>query len=414
MNEQELIRLSSEVSELARSVKIDFKNPESLQENVIQLNKFEQRLLAINKKIKSQDSAINKILTSIRDATENITSTGVNTIKITAKLGLNGVATATKVSGFLGSKIAGNAIPINILSQVAEFTIETLSDLLGGKLENISEQIQIISQEQKISKKEAIKQLTIVFSIKVEQLTVQCCNLKQFINKCIEDNLFFQKVTAPNFPKLEAIEKEVEQLTQEIKQDFRLREIEVMKKQFEQIENAQARLVQIDKNLSDIVEILKKKANNCVVFDSDAMEVLLTTLNQEIIYLRICPINGIVLCLNGEEETINDIDKRFNQVNEDIKKLTSRSNKKYDKAKNLLCKASQKKEAYKTKFKEKPNSQQKLTESSNESSKSKGNSLIPILIGFIIISFSSWIGWNFITSKVEHPQGEHKGLAGDK
>lgn len=414
MNEHELSRLSNEISELAISVKIYFNNPESLQENVSQLDKFEQRLIAINKKIKSQDLALNKILNSIKDATENITSTGVNTIKKTAKLGLNGVATATKVSGFFGSKIAGSAIPINILSQVAESTIETLSDLLGGKLENISAQIQIISQEQKISKKEAIKQLTLVFSIKIEQLIVQCCNLKQFINKCIEDNLFFQKIAAPNFPRLETIEKEVEQLTQEIKRDFRLKEIEVMKKQFEQIENAQARLVQIEKDLSNIVEFLRKKATDCIVFDSDAIEILLTTLNQEIIYLRICPINGIVLCLNGEEETIKDIDNRFNQVGTNISKIIIETNKKYDRAKKLLCKASRKKEAYKTKFKEKSNSQQKLTESSNGISKPKGNSLIPILIGFIIISFSSWIGWNFITSKVEHPQGEHKGLAGDK
>jgi hypothetical protein len=36
MNEQELSSLSIEISELARSVKIYFKNPESLQENVNQ------------------------------------------------------------------------------------------------------------------------------------------------------------------------------------------------------------------------------------------------------------------------------------------------------------------------------------------------------------------------------------------
>lgn len=133
MNEQELSSLSIEISEIARSIKIYFKNPELLQENINQLNKFEQRLIGINKKIKAQDSTVNKIISSIKEATENITSTSVNTIKTTAKVGLNGVAIVTKLGGLFGSKIAGNAIPINVLSQIAEFTIENLSDLLGDK-----------------------------------------------------------------------------------------------------------------------------------------------------------------------------------------------------------------------------------------------------------------------------------------
>jgi hypothetical protein len=399
MNEKELSSLSGEISELARSVKIYFSNPELLQENINQLNSFEQRLIEINKKLKAQDSTINKIISSIKEATENITSTSVDTIKTTAKVGLNGVATATKLGGLFGSQLAGNAIPINILSQSAEFIIENLSDLIGGKLEDISAQIKIISKEQKITEKEAVKQLTIAFSIKVEQLIFQYHNLKEIINKCIEDDVFFQRVTTSKFPKLETIEKEVEQLTQEIRQDFRLREIEVMKKQFEQIENAQARLVQIEKNLSDIIENFRTKINDCIVFDSEAMENLLTTLNQEIIYLRICPINGIVLCLNGEEETIKDIDNRFNKVNANIKKLILETNKKYDKAKNMICKAKQRKKASTSKSKEKHNSKQELTESSKESSKSKNNSLIPILMGLIVLSFGSWIGWSFFNSK---------------
>jgi hypothetical protein len=261
MNEQELSSLSIEISELARSVKIYFKNPESLQENVNQLNKFEQRLIEINKKLKSQDSNKNKILSSIKDATENITSTSVNTVKATAKFGLSGLAIATKITGFVGGTVAGNAVGkvvgIDLLSQLAGFLIEQPLSSLGDNISNISERIKIISKEQKITEKEAINQLVIAFSIKIEQITIQCSNLKQFLNKTITDDLFFRKITTPKLPKLETIEKEVEQLTQEIKQDFRLREIEVMKKQFEQIDKAHKRLVQIEKALSYIIEIIR-------------------------------------------------------------------------------------------------------------------------------------------------------------
>jgi hypothetical protein len=411
MNEQELSSLSIEISELARSVKIYFKNPESLQENVNQLNKFEQRLIEINKKLKSQDSNKNKILSSIKDATENITSTSVNTVKATAKFGLSGLAIATKITGFVGGTVAGNAVGkvvgIDLLSQVAGFLIEQPLSSLGDNISNISERIKIISKEQKITEKEAINQLVIAFSIKIEQITIQCSNLKQFLNKTITDDLFFRKITTPKLPKLETIEKEVEQLTQEIKQDFRLREIEVMKKQFEQIEKAHKRLVQIEKDLSYIIEIIRTKLNEYSVFDSDAMENLLTTLNQEIIYLRICPINGIVLCLNGKEETIKDIDNRFNQVNANVKKLILETNKKYDRAKNMLCKANRRKEASTTKSKDKHNSKQELTESSKEIDKSKSNSLIPILMGLIVLSLGSWIGWNFFNSKqVQNKAGQ--------
>jgi hypothetical protein len=408
MNEQELSSLSIEISELARSVKIYFKNPESLQENVNQLNKFEQRLIEINKKLKSQDSNKNKILSSIKDATENITSTSVNTVKATAKFGLSGLAIATKITGFVGGTVAGNAVGkvvgIDLLSQVAGFLIEQPLSSLGDNISNISEKIKIISKEQKITEKEAINQLVIAFSIKIEQITVQCSNLKQFLNKTITDDLFFRKITTPKLPKLETIEKEVEQLTQEIKQDFRLREIEVIKKQFEK---AHKRLVQIEKALSYIIEIIRTKLNEYTVFDSDAMENLLTTLNQEIIYLRICPIKGIVLCLNGKEETIKDIDNRFNQVNANVKKLIFETNKKYDRAKNMLCKANRRKEASTTKSKEKHNSKQELTESSKEIDKSKSSSLIPILMGLIVLSFGSWIGWNFFNSKqVQNKAGQ--------
>jgi len=408
MNEQELSSLSIEISELARSVKIYFKNPESLQENVNQLNKFEQRLIEINKKLKSQDSNKNKILSSIKDATENITSTSVNTVKATAKFGLSGLAIATKITGFVGGTVAGNAVGkvvgIDLLSQLAGFLIEQPLSSLGDNISNISERIKIISKEQKITEKEAINQLVIAFSIKIEQITIQCSNLKQFLNKTITDDLFFRKITTPKLPKLETIEKEVEQLTQEIKQDFRLREIEVIKKQFEK---AHKRLVQIEKALSYIIEIIRTKLNEYTVFDSDAMENLLTTLNQEIIYLRICPIKGIVLCLNGKEETIKDIDNRFNQVNANVKKLIFETNKKYDRAKNMLCKANRRKEASTTKSKEKHNSKQELTESSKEIDKSKSSSLIPILMGLIVLSFGSWIGWNFFNSKqVQNKAGQ--------
>jgi predicted RNase H-like nuclease (RuvC/YqgF family) len=73
MNEQKLSSLSIEISELARSIKVYFKNKESLQDNINQLNHFEQRLIGINKDLQAQDSTINKILISIKDATENIT-----------------------------------------------------------------------------------------------------------------------------------------------------------------------------------------------------------------------------------------------------------------------------------------------------------------------------------------------------
>lgn len=408
MNEQELSSLSIEISEIARSIKIYFKNSESLQENISQLNEFEQRLIGINKKIKAQDSTINKIISSIKEATENVTSTSVNTIKTTAKVGLNGVAIVTKLGGLFGSKIAGNAIPINILSQIAEFTIENLSDLLGDKLENISEQIQIISKEQKITEKEAIKQLTIAFSIKVEQLIFQCTSLKAFINTCIEDNLFFQKITTLKFPKLETLEKELKELTQEIKKDFRLREIEVIEQQLEQIKNAQRRFFQIEEELSNILEIIRTKTSDCIVFDSEAMENLITTLNQEIIYIRICPNHGIALCLTGKEETLKDIEYRFNSSKKNVRDSIVDANKRYDRAKTILCQTKQKKKFVTHTTKEKDNSKQENTETSKEIiesntkkefSKSKGNSLIPILMWLIVLSFGSWIGWNFFNSR---------------
>jgi len=399
MNEEELSSLYIETSELCKKVKVYFRTPEFLQENICQLNELEQRLIRINKKLQAQDSNINKIISSIKDAAENITFTSLNTAKATAKFGLAGVAIATKLGGFVGSKIVGNAIPINILSQIAEFTIENSADLLGGKLENISDQIQIISKEQRITEKEAIKQLIITLSVKIEQLIFQCNNFREFINKCIDDGLFFKEITTPNFPKLATIEQEFEQLVQEIKQDFRTREIEVIEKQFNQIENAKTRLVQIEKNLSDIIESLRAKTNDCIVFDSEAMGNLLTTLNQEIIYLRICPNKGIALCLTGREETIKEIENRFIQVHQNAKKLIPEANIRYEKAKNILFKAKRRKEASRTKSKERHNFKQEITESIKEINKSKSNSLIPILIGLIVFTFGSWIGWNLFNSK---------------
>ena len=351
MNEQKLSSLSIEISDLARSIKVYFKNQESLQDNINQLNHFEQRLIGINKDLQAQDSTINKILISIKDATENITSTSLNTVKATAKFGLEGVAIATKIGGVVGGTVAGNAVGkavgIDWLSELAGLLIEQPLSSLGENISNLSEKIKIISKEQKISEKEAFKQIVIAFSLKIEQITIQCSNLKQFLNKTITDDLLFQKITTPSFPKLETIEKEVEHLTQEIKQDFRLREIEVMKNQFEQIENAQTRLIQIEKILLSIVENLRNRIDECLVLDSEAMENLLTFLNQEIIYIRICPIQGISLCLTGREETIKDIDNRFNQIHQNVKKLIPESNRRYERAKNILCKANRRKEAYK-------------------------------------------------------------------
>lgn len=290
MNEQKLSSLSIEISDLARSIKVYFKNQESLQDNINQLNHFEQRLIGINKDLQAQDSTINKILISIKDATENITSTSLNTVKATAKFGLEGVAIATKIGGVVGGTVAGNAVGkavgIDWLSELAGLLIEQPLSSLGENISNLSEKIKIISKEQKISEKEAFKQIVIAFSLKIEQITIQCSNLKQFLNKTITDDLLFQKITTPSFPKLETIEKEVEHLTQEIKQDFRLREIEVMKNQFEQIENAQTRLIQIEKILLSIVENLRNRIDECLVLDSEAMENLLTFLNQEIIYIN--------------------------------------------------------------------------------------------------------------------------------
>lgn len=192
MNEQEINSLYIKTSELCREAKFYFKSPESLQENINKLNKLEQNLIRINKKIKSQDSGINKIISSIKDVSEDITFHSLNAAKLTAKFGLEKVAIATKISGFLGSKIAGNAIPINMLSQIAEFLIENSADLLAGKIEDISEQIRIIAKEQKITKEEAIKQLIISLSLKIEQLIFQYNKLKYFINKCIDNDLLFQ------------------------------------------------------------------------------------------------------------------------------------------------------------------------------------------------------------------------------
>jgi hypothetical protein len=415
MNEQKLSSLSIEISELARSIKVYFKNQESLQDNINQLNHFEQRLIGINKDLQAQDSTINKILISIKDATENITSTSLNTVKATAKFGLEGVAIATKIGGVVGGTVAGNAVGkavgIDWLSELAGLLIEQPLSSLGENISNLSEKIKIISKEQKISEKEAFKQIVIAFSLKIEQITIQCSNLKQFLNKTITDDLLFQKITTPSFPKLETIEKEVEHLTQEIKQDFRLREIEVMKNQFEQIENAQARLIQIEKILLSIVENLRNRIDECLVLDSEAMENLLTFLNQEIIYIRICPIQGISLCLTGREETIKDIDNRFNQIHQNVKKLIPESNRRYERAKNILCKANRRKEAYKDRDRGKEISKQKLTsvskknyEPSNAASRkqvseAKNNSPLPILMWLIILAFCSWIGWNFFNSK---------------
>lgn len=403
MNEQELSSLSCEISKLTRSVKTHFKNPKTLQVHIKQLNKLEQQLIEINKKLKAQDSTINKIISSIKDATENITSTSLNTAKATAKFGLSGLANATKITAFVGGLVAGDAVGkivgIDFFSQLAGVMIEQPLSSLGDNISNLSERIKIISKEQKITEKEALKQLNIAFIIKTEQLILQCHKLKEFINKCTENEAFYQKVTNSKFPKLKTIEKEVEQLTQEIRQDFHSREIEVMKQRFEQIENAQARFAQIEKDLSDIVESLRAIANGSIVFDSDAIENLLTTLNQEIIYLRICSTSGIILGLNDREETIKDIDCRFIQVHSNIKKIILEADKKYDRAKNMLCKANRRKEASNTKSKEKHNIQQELAELSRESSKSKSNSLIPILMGLIVLSFGSWIGWNFFNSR---------------
>lgn len=414
MNEGELSSLYIETSELCKKVKVYFRTPESLQENICQLNELEQRLIRINKKLKAQDSSINKIISSIKDAAENITFTSLNTAKATAKFGLAGVAITTKLGGFVGSKIVGNAIPINILSQIAELTIENSADLLGGKLENISDQIQIISKEQRITEKEAIKQLIITLSVKIEQLIFQCINFREFINKCIDDGLFFKKITTPKFPKFATIEQEFEQLVQEIKQDFRTREIEEIEKQLNQIENAKTRFVQIEKNLSDIIESLRAKTNDCIVFDSEAMENLLTTLNQEIIYLRICPNKGIALCLTGREETIKEIENRFIQVHQNAKKLIPEANIRYEKAKNILFKAKRRKETSRTNSKERHNFKQELTESSKETNKSKSNSLISILMGLIVFTFGSWIGWNLFNSKqLQNKAGQLLAEVGD-
>jgi len=399
MNEQELSSLYVETSELCRKVKVYFKSLELLQENIKQLNELEQGLIGINKKIQSQYSSINQIIFSIKDAAENFTFASLNTAKSTAKFGLAGVVIATKLGGFVGIKIVGNAIPINILSQIAESIIENSADSLGGKLKNISDQIQILSKEKKITEKEAIKQLIIALSVKIEGLIFQCNNLKDFLNKCIDDNLFFQKLTNPNYPKLETIEREFEQLIQEVKQDLNTREIEVMEEQSNQIKNANTRLIKIEKLLSDIIGSLRNKTDGCIIFESEAMENLLTTLNQEIIYLRICPNKGIALCLTGREETIKDIDNRFSQLHQSVKKLIPEANKKYERAKNMLCKANRKKEASTTEHRKIHNSSQELTKSGNKIHKSKSNSSIIILIGLIVLSCSSWIGWNFFKSK---------------
>jgi len=151
--------------------------------------------------------------------------------------------------------------------------------------------------------------------------------------------------------------------------------------------------------------------DECLVLDSEAMENLLTFLNQEIIYIRICPIQGISLCLTGREETIKDIDNRFNQIHQNVKKLIPESNRRYERAKNILCKANRRKEAYKDRDRGKEISKQKLTsvskknyEPSNAASRkqvseAKNNSPLPILMWLILLAFCSWIGWNFFTSK---------------
>lgn len=412
MNEQELSSLSIEISELARSIKIYFKNPESLQENISQLNKFEQRLKVINKKLKAHDSTINKIIRSIKEA--NITSTSLNTAKSTAKFGLSGLAKATKITGFIGGFVAGDAVGkvtnIEFFSQLAGFLIEQPLSSLGDNISNLSERIKIISKEQKISEEDALKQIVIALSLKVEQIITQCINFKAFINKSINDELFFEKITTPRVPNLEIIKKEIKQLTQEIQQDIRPGEIEIIKKQIEEIENARTKLFSIEEKLSNILEIIRTKTNDCIIFDSEAMENLLTTLNQEIIYIRICPNHGIALCLTGKEETLKDIEYRFNSSKKNVRNLIGDANKRYDRAKTMLCKTKQKKKVvtHTTKEKDKDNSKQENTETSKkvtesntkkESSKSKSNSLIPILMGLIVLSFGSWIGWNFFNSR---------------
>lgn len=410
MNEQELSSLSCEISEIARSIKIYFKNPESLQENINQLNKFEQRLKVINKKLKAHDSNINKIIRSIKEA--NITSTSLNTAKSTAKFGLSGLAKATKITGFIGGFLAGDAVGkitnIEFFSQLAGSLIEQPLSSLGDNISNLSERIKIISKEQKISEEDALKQIVIALSLKVEQIITQCINLKAFINKSINDELFFEKITTPRVPNLEIIKKEIKQLTQEIQQDIRPGEIEIIKKQIEEIENARTKLFSIEEKLSNILEIIRTKTSDCIVFDSEAMENLLTTLNQEIIYIRICPNHGISLCLTGKEETLKDIEYRFNSSKKNVRNLIGDANKRYDRAKTMLCQTKQKKKVVTHTTKEEENSKQENTEISKEVtksntkkefSKSKSNSLIPILMGLIVLGFGSWIGWNFFNSR---------------
>ncbi len=410
MNEEELSSLYVEISEIARSIKIYFKNPESLQQNINQLNKFEQRLKVINKKLKAHDSNINKIIRSIKEA--NITSTSLNTAKSTAKFGLSGLAKTTKITGFIGGLLAGNALGkvtnIEFFSQLAGFLIEQPLSSLGDNISNLSERIKIISKEQKISEEDALKQIVIALSLKVEQIITQCINFKAFLNKCIEDNLFFQKITTLQFSKVETLGKELKQLTQEIQQDIRPGEIEIIKKQIEEIENARTKLFSIEEKLSNILEIIRTKTSDCIVFDSEAMENLLTTLNQEIIYIRICPNHGIALCLTGKEETLKDIEYRFNSSKKNVRDLICDANKRYDRAKTMLCQTKQREKKVTHTTKDKENSKQENTEISKEVtesntkkefSKSKGNSLIPILMWFIILSFGSWIGWNFFNSR---------------
>lgn len=410
MNEQELSSLSIEISKFTKNVKIYFKNTESIQESINQLNHIEQRLIVINRKLKAHDSTINKIISSIKEATENFTSTSLNTAKATAKFGLSGLANATKLTGFIGGLVAGDAlgkvVGIDFLSQLAGSLIEQPLSSLGDNISNLSEKIEIISKEQKIPKEDAFKQIVIAFSFKVEQIITQCNNLKNFINKSINDELFFQKITTPKFPKLETIKKEVEQLTQEIREDIQIEDIEIIKKQIKQIENARIKLFSLERTLSDIVEIIKTKTDECIIFDSEGMENLFTTLNQEIIYLRICPNHGIVLCLTGKEETIKSIENRFSRANKNVRDLILDASKRYDRAKNMLYQVKQKKKLVISTTKD--NSKQENTETSkkvtesnanNQFSKSKGNSLIPILMWFIILSFGSWIGWNFFNSR---------------